>query len=88
MDVYAWNQPWTGAQGFDGRAFQSRKPKEPHFCHKNLFFVHWFMIPIRELLKRRVGITNVAGLDSTYPLGEMEGVGNSFPGRVEISQLK
>ena len=24
----------------------------------------------------------VAGLDDPYPLGEMEGVGNSFPGRV------
>ena len=35
------------------------------------------------MLKRRVGVSQiVAGLDDPYPLGEMEGVGNSFPGRV------
>ena len=36
-----------------------------------------------QLLKTRVGADQiVAGLDDPYPLGEMEGVGNSYPGRV------
>ena len=52
--------------------------------HKNLFFdtlVHdSFTL---ELMKKRVGVSQiVAGLDDPYPLGEMEDVGSSFPGRV------
>ena len=36
-----------------------------------------------QLLKHRVGVDQiVAGLDDPYPLGEMEGVGTSYPGRV------
>ena len=34
-------------------------------------------------MKTRVGAPQiVAGLDDPYPLGEMEGVGRSYPGRV------
>ena len=36
-----------------------------------------------QLLKTRVGADQiVAGLDDPYPLGEMEGVARSYPGRV------
>jgi aminocarboxymuconate-semialdehyde decarboxylase len=36
-----------------------------------------------QLLKIRVGSSQiVSGLDDPYPLGEMEGVANSYPGRV------
>ena len=34
-------------------------------------------------MKKRVGVSQiVAGIDDPYPLGEMESVGSSFPGRV------
>ena len=34
-------------------------------------------------MKKRVGVSQiVAGLDDPYPLGEMEDIGTSFPGRV------
>jgi aminocarboxymuconate-semialdehyde decarboxylase len=52
--------------------------------HKNLFFdtlVHDSYT--LELLKRRVGTSQIImALDDPYPLGEMEGVGTSYPGRV------
>jgi aminocarboxymuconate-semialdehyde decarboxylase len=36
-----------------------------------------------ELIKTRAGSAQiVAGLDDPYPLGEMEGVARSYPGRV------
>ena len=36
-------------------------------------------------MKKRVGVSQiVAGLDDPYPLGEMEDIGTSFPGRVMI----
>ena len=52
--------------------------------HKNIYFdtlVHdSFTL---ELMKKRVGVSQiVAGLDDPYPLGEMEDIGTSFPGRV------
>jgi len=52
--------------------------------HKNLFYdtlVHdSFTL---ELLKKRVGTSQIImGLDDPYPLGEMKGVGTSYPGRV------
>jgi aminocarboxymuconate-semialdehyde decarboxylase len=73
-------------QGFDGRPdlFEDVENPRASLGHKNLFFdslVHDSYT--LELLKRRVGVSQiVAGLDDPYPLGEMEGVGNSFPGRV------
>ncbi len=36
-----------------------------------------------QLIKTRAGVSQiVAGLDDPYPLGEMEGVARSYPGRV------
>ena len=36
-----------------------------------------------QLIKTRAGASQIiAGLDDPYPLGEMEGVANSYPGRV------
>lgn len=73
-------------QGYDGRPdlFEGTENPRTSLGHKNLFFdslVHDSYT--LELLKRRVGVSQiVAGLDDPYPLGEMEGVGNSFPGRV------
>jgi aminocarboxymuconate-semialdehyde decarboxylase len=53
-------------------------------AHENLFFdtlVHDSYT--LQLLKTRVGAAQIiAGLDDPYPLGEMEGVANSYPGRV------
>jgi len=73
-------------QGFDGRPDLFKKTTNPRsfLIHKNLFFdtlVHdSFTL---ELMKKRVGVSQiVAGLDDPYPLGEMEDVGSSFPGRV------
>ena len=73
-------------QGYDGRPdlFEDVENPRASLGHENLFFdslVHDSYT--LELLKRRVGVSQiVAGLDDPYPLGEMEGVGNSFPGRV------
>lgn len=73
-------------QGFDGRPDlfpEARDPRES-LGHPNLFFdtlVHDSYT--LQLLKTRVGSGQiVAGLDDPYPLGEMEGVANSYPGRV------
>jgi aminocarboxymuconate-semialdehyde decarboxylase len=73
-------------QGFDGRPdlfSDTRDPRES-LGHPNLFFdtlVHDAYT--LQLLKIRVGSQQiVAGLDDPYPLGEMEGVANSYPGRV------
>lgn len=73
-------------QGFDGRPdlfTDTRDPRES-LGHPNLFFdtlVHDAYT--LQLLKIRVGSQQiVAGLDDPYPLGEMEGVANSYPGRV------
>lgn len=73
-------------QGFDGRPdlFQSAQDPRASLGHPNLFFdtlVHDSYT--LQLLKIRVGADQiVAGLDDPYPLGEMEGVKNSYPGRV------
>ncbi|PCJ27192.1 MAG: amidohydrolase [Flavobacteriales bacterium] len=73
-------------QGYDGRPdlFEGVENPRESLGHKNLFFdtlVHDSYT--LELLKRRVGTSQIlAGLDDPYPLGEMEGVGSSFPGRV------
>jgi len=73
-------------QGYDGRPdlFEGAENPRASLGHPNLFFdtlVHDSYT--LELLKRRVGVSQIiAGLDDPYPLGEIEGVGNSFPGRV------
>lgn len=73
-------------QGFDGRPDLFTQTKDPRASlgHPNLFFdtlVHDSYT--LQLLKIRVGADQiVAGLDDPYPLGEMEGVANSYPGRV------
>ena len=73
-------------QGFDGRPDLFDKLEDPRktLGHKNLFFdtlVH--DSHTLELLKKRVGTSQlIMGLDDPYPLGEIEGVGTSYPGRV------
>jgi aminocarboxymuconate-semialdehyde decarboxylase len=73
-------------QGFDGRPdiFEGLTDPRKTLGHKNLFFdtlVHDSYT--LELLKRRVGTSQIImALDDPYPLGEMEGVGTSYPGRV------
>jgi len=73
-------------QGFDGRPdlFEDTRDPRAALGHPNLFFdtlVHDSYT--LQLLKHRVGSDQiVAGLDDPYPLGEMEGVANSYPGRV------
>lgn len=73
-------------QGFDGRPdlFSDAHDPRSSLGHPNLFFdtlVHDSYT--LQLLKIRVGSDQiVAGLDDPYPLGEMEGVRNSYPGRV------
>ena len=73
-------------QGFDGRPdiFEGYHDPRLTLGHKNLYFdtlVHdSFTL---ELLKKRVGASQIMmALDDPYPLGEMEGVGTSYPGRV------
>ena len=73
-------------QGFDGRPdlFEQANNPRGFLSHKNIYFdtlVHdSFTL---ELMKKRVGVSQiVAGLDDPYPLGEMEDIGTSFPGRV------
>ena len=73
-------------QGYDGRPdlFQDANDPRCALGHENIFFdtlVHDSYT--LQLLKTRVGSSQiVAGLDDPYPLGEMEGVANSYPGRV------
>ena len=73
-------------QGYDGRPdlFEDASDPRCSLGHKNLFFdtlVHDSYT--LQLLKTRVGSDQIiAGLDDPYPLGEMEGVANSYPGRV------
>ena len=73
-------------QGFDGRPDLFKKFEDPRktLGHKNLFFdtlVH--DSHTLELLKKRVGTSQlIMGLDDPYPLGEIEGIGTSYPGRV------
>lgn len=73
-------------QGYDGRPdlFDGAKDPRNTLGHPNVFFdtlVHDSYT--LQLLKTRVGSKQiVAGLDDPYPLGEMEGVARSYPGRV------
>ena len=73
-------------QGFDGRPDIFKELQDPRktLGHKNLYFdtlVHDSYT--LELLKKRVGSSQIImGLDDPFPLGEIEGVGTSYPGRV------
>ena len=73
-------------QGYDGRPdiFEQLEDPRKTLGHKNLFFdtlVH--DSHTLDLLKKRVGASQlVMGLDDPFPLGEIEGVGTSYPGRV------
>tara|TARA_B100001564_G_scaffold146936_1_gene123427 strand:- start:467 stop:1501 length:1035 start_codon:yes stop_codon:yes gene_type:complete len=73
-------------QGFDGRPdiFKTLEDPRKTLGHKNLYFdtlVH--DSHTLDLLKKRVGTNQIImGLDDPFPLGEMEGVGTSYPGRV------
>ncbi|MES2800081.1 MAG: amidohydrolase family protein [Bacteroidota bacterium] len=73
-------------QGFDGRPdlFEGTHDPRETLGHPNVFFdtlVHDSYT--LQLLKTRVSSPQIiAGLDDPYPLGEMEGVGRSYPGRV------
>lgn len=73
-------------QGFDGRPdiFKGYHDPRKTLGHKNLYYdtlVHDSYT--LELLKKRVGASQIIlALDDPYPLGEMDGVGTSYPGRV------
>ena len=73
-------------QGFDGRPdiFEELEDPRKTLGHKNLYFdtlVH--DSHTLDLLKKRVGVSQlIMGLDDPFPLGEMEGVGTSYPGGV------
>ena len=73
-------------QGFNGRPdlFKDKVSPESSKCHPNIFFDTLVHDPYTlQLLKHRVGATQiVAGLDDPYPLGEMESVKDSYPGKV------
>tara|TARA_B100000902_G_scaffold400002_1_gene474437 strand:- start:3490 stop:4521 length:1032 start_codon:yes stop_codon:yes gene_type:complete len=72
-------------QGFDGRPDIFEKLQDPRetLGHKNIFFdtlVHDSYT--LELIKKRVGTSQIImGLDDPYPLGEIDGIGTSYPGR-------
>ena len=72
--------------GFDARPDLFKNLHNPRntLGHKNIYFdtlVHDFHT--LDLLKKRVGAQQIImGLDDPFPLGEIEGVGNSYPGRI------
>ncbi len=73
-------------QGYDGRPdlFPDVSHPSKSVGHKNIFFdtlVHDVLS--FELMVKRSGVSQiVAGMDDPYPLGEMESVPNSYPGKV------
>lgn len=73
-------------QGFNGRPdlFPNTQRPSASVGHPNLFFdtlVH--DVYTFQLLKNRCGVPQIiAGIDDPYPLGEMEDVPNSYPGKV------
>jgi aminocarboxymuconate-semialdehyde decarboxylase len=73
-------------QGYKGRPdlFEGAASPAATLGHPNLFFdtlVH--DVDTFDLLRKRCGVGQiVAGLDDPYPLGEMENVPNSYPGKV------
>lgn len=79
-------------QGFEGRPdlFPNAKNPLETVGHPNLFFdtlVH--DVATFQLLKNRCGTAQIVfGVDDPYPLGEMEGVGDSYPGKVLEEAVK
>ena len=73
-------------QGFEGRPdlFESTEHPKTSLGHPNLFFDTLVHDPYTlQLLKQRVGVPQIiSGLDDPYPLGEMESIPNSYPGKV------
>jgi aminocarboxymuconate-semialdehyde decarboxylase len=73
-------------QGYNGRPdlFPNTKHPRESVGHPNLFFdtlVH--DVYTFQLLKSRCGVPQIiAGMDDPYPLGEMEDVPDSYPGKV------
>ncbi len=73
-------------QGFKGRPdlFQDAISPESNVLGKNIFFdsiVH-DVLTFRLLVDRASSSQVVAGLDNPYPLGEMDSVEDSYPGKV------
>ena len=81
-------------QGFEGRPdlFEGTEHPKNSLGHPNLFFDTLVHDPYTlQLLKHRVGVTQIiSGLDDPYPLGEMESVPGSYPGKeiVDAVELK
>lgn len=79
-------------QGFKGRPdlFEGCENPETTLGHPNLFFDTLVHDPYTlQLLKNRVGVPQIiAGLDDPYPLGEMESVPGSYPGKVIDDAVK
>lgn len=79
-------------QGYDGRPDLFKGAEDPRttLAHKNLFFDTLVHDPYTfELMVKRVGVDQIMmGLDDPYPLGEMEGVGSSYPGKVVNDAVK
>lgn len=73
-------------QGFEGRPdlFENTKHPNAGVGNTNLYFDTLVHDPLSfRLLIDRQGVSQViAGLDDPYPLGEMETVGQSYPGKV------
>jgi aminocarboxymuconate-semialdehyde decarboxylase len=73
-------------QGFEGRPdlFEGTEHPKNSLGHPNLFFDTLVHDPYTlQLLKHRVGVPQIiSGLDDPYPLGEMESVPGSYPGKV------
>jgi len=73
-------------QGYKGRPdlFEGGVRPDENICCQNVFFdtlVHDVLS--FELLVKRQGVAQiVAGLDDPYPLGEMDGIEDSYPGKV------
>ena len=79
-------------QGFDGRPDFFKDATDPRetLGHKNLFFDTLVHDPYTlQLMKHRVGTDQIMmGLDDPYPLGEMDGVGDGYPGKVVDEAVK
>ena len=79
-------------QGFEGRPdlFKNTVSPKTTLGHPNLFFDTLVHDPYTlQLLKHRVGVPQIiAGLDDPYPLGEMESVPDSYPGKVIDDAVK
>ena len=73
-------------RAFDGRPdlFETLQDPRKTLASKNVYFDTLVHDPeTLALLKKRVGARQmVMGIDDPYPLGEMEGVGKSYPGRL------